>query len=57
MLSPADWRGEPPHPFLGSYRLEADYSWTPADKADVTDETGDLVAQLLHIGGLPRAEE
>jgi len=57
MLSPADWRGEPPHPFLGSYRLEADYSWTPADKADAPDETGDLVAQLLRIGGLPGGTE
>ncbi len=29
MLSPADWRGQPPHQFVGSYRLEADSSWTP----------------------------
>ncbi|EIC20260.1 Protein of unknown function (DUF2452) [Thiorhodovibrio frisius] len=28
MLSPADWRGQPPHAFTGSYRLEGDYSWT-----------------------------
>jgi hypothetical protein len=28
MLSPADWRGQPPHVFAGSYQLEADYSWT-----------------------------
>lgn len=28
MLSLADWRGQPPHVFAGSYRLEADYSWT-----------------------------
>ncbi len=53
MLSPEDWRAEPPHPFLGSYRLEADYSWTPADEAAAPDETGDLVAQLLCIGGFP----
>lgn len=30
MLSPEDWRGEPPDRFEGSYRLETDMSWTPA---------------------------
>lgn len=33
MLSPDDWRGAPPHAFLGSYRLELDQSWTPATQA------------------------
>jgi hypothetical protein len=28
MLSPEEWSGSPPHPFEGSYRLEADMSWT-----------------------------
>ena len=28
MLSPEDWRGSPPHKFLGSFRLEADATWT-----------------------------
>jgi hypothetical protein len=32
MLSPDDWNGSPPHPFEGSYRLEADLSFTPAGK-------------------------
>lgn len=49
MLSPEDWRGKPPHPFLGSYRLEADYSWTSAGDAQGTNETRDLVSQLLLI--------
>jgi hypothetical protein len=53
MLSPEDWRGAPPHSFEGSYRLEPDYAWTPADAADANDDTGDLVKQLLRIGGLP----
>jgi hypothetical protein len=53
MLSPEDWGGRPPHEFLGSYRLEADYSWTPAEKARGADDTGELVNQLLRIGGLP----
>jgi hypothetical protein len=29
MLSPEDWRGSPPHPFEGSYRLEADLGFSP----------------------------
>lgn len=53
MLSPEDWRGDPPHAFEASYRLEADYSWTPLESPDQQDDTGDLVQQLLHIGGLP----
>jgi hypothetical protein len=57
MLSPRDWAGDPPHDFIGSYRLEADYSWTPAQRADAVDETGDMVAQLLRIGGLPGVDE
>ena len=28
MLSPEDWRGAPPHPVLGSYRLGVDLRWT-----------------------------
>ena len=27
MLSPEDWRGTPPHLFLGSYTLQSDQSW------------------------------
>lgn len=29
LLSPNDYGGSPPHRYLGSYRLEADDSWTP----------------------------
>lgn len=29
MLSPDEWGGEPPHEAAGSFRLEADLSWTP----------------------------
>lgn len=28
LLSPEDWAGQPPHAFVGSYRLEADQSFT-----------------------------
>lgn len=36
MLSPADWKGNPPHAFEGSYKLEVDQSYTPLD--EVVDE-------------------
>jgi hypothetical protein len=50
MLSPADWRDTPPDPFVGSYRLEVDFSWTPAERLAQEDKTGELVGQLLRIG-------
>ena len=48
MLSPDDWGGAPPHAFVGSYRLEPDQSWTPADQieGDAT-RPEDLVRGLL----------
>jgi hypothetical protein len=52
MLSPAEWGGDIPYEFLGSYRLETDYSWTPAAHASERDDTGEIVDQLLRIGGL-----
>lgn len=52
MLSPSDWGGAVPYDFIGSYRLESDYSWTPAERAGQADDTGELVNQLLMIGGL-----
>lgn len=33
MLSPADWQGSPPHAFEGSYRLEADLTFSPIGDA------------------------
>jgi hypothetical protein len=52
MLAPEEWGGAIPYAFLGSYRLEADYSWTSAERANQTDDTGEMVSQLLRIGGL-----
>jgi len=31
MLSPDDWQGKPPDTYEGSYRLQSDMSWLPAD--------------------------
>lgn len=47
MLAPDEWGGTPPHPFMGSYRLENDMSWTPADQIDRPDDSRELVRRLL----------
>jgi hypothetical protein len=53
MLSPDDWGGKPPKPFVGSYRLEADMSWTPTAEieGDQDDDSRQLVARLLAATG------
>ena len=50
MLSPDDWKGRAPHAYEGSYRLEADMSWTPADKASARDAQDASVRLLLGAG-------
>ncbi len=52
MLSPDEWRGHPPHEAIGSYRLEPDMSWTPADEIDQPDDTRALVQRLLAQKGI-----
>jgi hypothetical protein len=47
MLSPDDWKGSPPHPFEGSFRLEADLHWTPMDAAVDRPDPRLLVQQIL----------
>lgn len=51
MVAPNDWGGEPPHDFVGSYRLEPDMSWVPADEPESDDSARRLVARLLDAGG------
>lgn len=49
MLSPADW-GEPPHTHEGSYRLEADLSWTPVSDIPERDARAAAIrAQLPSV--------
>lgn len=50
MLSPDDWRDQPPHEFRGSYRLENDLSWTSQDEKKEEDDTRFLVEHLLSAG-------
>lgn len=50
MLSPDDWNGRPPKPYLGAYRLASDMSWSPAGEGDHRDESRQLVQRLLAAG-------
>jgi hypothetical protein len=55
ILSPDDWRGRPPHAFVGSYRLEADASFTPAEEAAARDARLGGARRLLGGGDGPGA--
>lgn len=46
LLSPAEW-GEPPDGFVGSFRLEHDMSWVPAEHAEERPDMRRLLQQLL----------
>jgi hypothetical protein len=50
MLSPDDWRGAPPDPFAGSFRLEVDQSWTPLEAVAERDEHHARTRRLLGGG-------
>ena len=45
MLSPEEWGGASPHGFEGSYRLEADMTWTPLDEVEERDAWRALLPQ------------
>lgn len=47
MLAPEEWGGPTPHPYEGSYRLENDMSWTPAEQMDRPDDSRALIERLL----------
>lgn len=47
MLSPDEWRGQAPHPYAGSYRLEADQSWTDLAELQKPDQDTALLLRLL----------
>lgn len=53
LLSPGDWGGAPPHPFVGSYRLEADQSWTRVDQLASRDGANQQLADWLKTKLLP----
>jgi hypothetical protein len=47
LLSPDDWGGQPPQPYMGTYRLEADHSWTPFEQLDQADDSRETLTRLL----------
>jgi len=59
MLSPDDYRGEPPHEFLGSYWLEADQTWTEdgAPRRPRRELSGGPLTRLLAPSRLPTDTE
>ena len=50
LLSVADWGGEPPHPYEGSYRLEADMQFTPTNEIEMREQEWSQLRPLL--GGM-----
>ncbi|XP_074027144.1 uncharacterized protein C1orf50 homolog isoform X2 [Leptinotarsa decemlineata] len=46
MLSPEEWINAP-HNFLGSYRLEADHSWTAAGHEDARQEGLNFLKEIM----------
>jgi hypothetical protein len=53
ILSPDDWGGAPPHQALGSYRLEADMHFTPADDLERREREWTQLRPLLTSPGDP----
>ena len=49
MLSPQEWSGSVPHPYQGSYRLEPDMSWTPAEMLSDVDAEKILLERLMKL--------
>ena len=49
MVGPDEWGTAAPHTFRGSFRLEADRSWTPADQLDGREDALRPDAILRHL--------
>ncbi|KAF2358750.1 Protein of unknown function DUF2452 [Trinorchestia longiramus] len=47
MISPQEWGGDCPHEHLGTYRLEADQSWTAVEDLDNKDADQQLIDKIL----------
>jgi hypothetical protein len=47
LLSPEDWDGRPPHGYQGSYRLEADMQFTPAQEIERREQEWSQLRPLL----------
>ncbi|MDF1614409.1 DUF2452 domain-containing protein [Desulfurivibrio dismutans] len=49
MLAPEEWRDGPPHEYAGSWRLEADQSWTPVGEGEDQGESEEQQALLTAL--------
>ncbi|MET0387389.1 MAG: DUF2452 domain-containing protein [Polyangiales bacterium] len=49
LLSPAEWGDAPPHEFQGSYRLEADMRFTPAEAIEAREREWSSLRPLLTL--------
>lgn len=47
MISLKEWGGGCPHEYLGTYRLEADQSWTPEEELGSKDADRQLIDKIL----------
>jgi hypothetical protein len=57
LLSPDEWGGNPPHAFVGSYRLELDQSWTPLAQLAERDRAQQPVERWFERGLTSEAQE
>ncbi|MEY4576140.1 MAG: hypothetical protein RL701_843 [Pseudomonadota bacterium] len=56
LLSPQDWDNKPPHAYSGSYRLETDMRFTPAEDVEAREREWSALRPLLLLGGSPADE-
>ncbi|XP_013877731.1 uncharacterized protein C1orf50 homolog [Austrofundulus limnaeus] len=47
IISPKEWGPSCPHPFLGTFKLQQDMSWTPVDEVEKRDAQMALMDKLL----------
>ncbi|XP_050711703.1 uncharacterized protein C1orf50 homolog [Eriocheir sinensis] len=47
LLSPQEWGASCPHEYLGTYRLEADHSWTPEEKFEERTNDQQMINKIL----------
>jgi Protein of unknown function (DUF2452) len=58
LLSPQDWQDKMPHPFVGSFRLEADQSFTALDsETPSAADTADAALDVWLKARLSRGEQ
>jgi alkylation response protein AidB-like acyl-CoA dehydrogenase len=57
MLDPEDYGADAPHEHVGSYRYEADESWTPLEEIEARDKHLAEIQQFVSARLLPPSDE